>query len=85
VDRAEVVVEYYNVYNELLSVRFSVPVQVAAETTPTKTPEAPLYTAERVAVTLAVVSFLAVVGYLIYRVASGYYRRLKHLGEVPPP
>jgi hypothetical protein len=85
VDRVEVVVEYYNVYNELLSVGFPVPVQVAAETTPTKTPEAPLYTAERVAVTLAVVAFLAVVGYLIYRVASGYYRRLKHLGEVPPP
>jgi hypothetical protein len=85
VDKAEVVVEYYNVYNELLSLRFSVPVQVAAEATPTKTPETPLYTVERVAVTLAVVAFLAVVVYLIYRIASSYHRRLKHLGEVPPP
>lgn len=85
VGEVEVLVEYYNVYNELQSVRFSIPVQVLAETTPTRTPEAPLFTLERVAVTVAVVVFLAVAGYLIYRVASGYHRRLKHLGEVPPP
>jgi hypothetical protein len=85
VGEVEVVVEYYNVYNELQLVRFPVSIQVVAETTPTKTPETPLYTVERVAVTLAVVAFLAVVGYLIYKVVSGYHRRLKHLGEVPPP
>ena len=85
VGEVEVVVEYYNVYNELQSARFSVPVQAVVETTPASPTEAPLYTVERVAVTVAVVVFLAAVGYLLYRVAAGYYRKLKHLGEVPPP
>lgn len=76
---------YYNAYNELQYFTYSLPVSAATTPTSATTPAEQLFVTERWVAIAAVAGFLAVVAFIIYKVASSYYRKLKTASEVPPP
>ncbi|MEM1794872.1 MAG: hypothetical protein QXI00_00455 [Sulfolobales archaeon] len=76
---------YYNAYNELQYFTYSLPVSAVTTPTPATTPAEQLFVTERWVAIAAVAGFLVVVAFIIYKVASSYYRKLKTTSEVPPP
>ncbi|MEM4791093.1 MAG: hypothetical protein QW780_03190 [Sulfolobales archaeon] len=73
---------YYNAYNELLYFTHRLPVSVTTTPTPATTPAEQLFVTERWVAIAAVAGFLVVVAFMIYKVASSYYKKLKTPSEV---
>ncbi|MCX8185140.1 MAG: hypothetical protein RMI56_03650 [Sulfolobales archaeon] len=84
-DVVRLTIYYYNVYNELQHIEFSVSVTVTTTPTQTTTPVENQYTIERWIIIATVAGFLVGVAYLIYRVVASYNRKLKAISRVPPP
>lgn len=78
-------VYYYNAYNELQRLTLSMPAAVVPSPTTAVTPAEQQFVVERWVVIAAVAAFLVMVAYVILRVATSYYKRLRAASEVPPP
>lgn len=85
ISTVKLILAYYNAYNELQQLEYEIPVYVTPQQTQTTAPQQPQYSLESWAVVAAVVGFLVLAGYVIYRAVISYQKKLKQLSEVPPP
>ena len=81
----KLMVMYYNAYNELQQLEYEIPVYAAPPQTQTAASQQPQYSLESWIVVVAVVAFLALAGYAIYRAVISYHKKLRQMSEVPPP
>lgn len=85
ISKVKLTLAYYNAYNELQQLEYEIPVYIAPQQTQTTISQQPQYSLESWTVVAAVVVFLALAGYAIYRAVISYQRKLRQLSEVPPP